>query len=464
MHIDFVNHASIVVTAGDVRLISDPWLEGTVFHDGWALTARTVMTFEDFKDITHIWFSHEHPDHFFPDNLKRIPEAYRRRIHVLYQETRDKKVVRFCQKLGFGSVTELRPRTWTQVGEGVQILNCPNDTNWLADSWLCVRSAGRTLLNLNDCGAHGQLEAIKHVVGDVDVLATQFSFAQWVKNTEAVDHRRAHERHVLEDVKAQIDTLRPSYVIPFASFSWFCTEDNFYLNAEKNTIRDVCAFIRENTKAEPIAMYPGDRWAVGAPHDSASAISRFENDARQIADPALRPRTRREVVDAKTLIEAGQGYRRRLLGLAHPLLVRIYLARESYENRTGFGVGRVANLLKLARLYVEPARLFVSDLSQAFTFDLDRGLQPAGIPRDACDIMLSSASLAYCFRFDWGGETLYVNGCFQENDNWKHVEALAYPNRFFKYCTLLRRIDLGYNLSWGTAAKALLRRFTGARP
>jgi len=78
--------------------------------------------------------------------------------------------------------------------------------------------------------------------------------------------------------------------------------------------------------------------------------------------------------------------------------------------------------------------------------------------------MLSSASLAYCFRFDWGGETLYVNGCFQENDNWKNVEALAYPNRFFKYCTLLRRVDLGYELSWKTAAKALLRRFTGARP
>jgi hypothetical protein len=300
-----------------VRLISDPWLVGTVFHDGWALTARTVMTFDDFKDITHIWFSHEHPDHFFPDNLKRIPEAYRRRIQVLYQETRDKKVVRFCQKLGFGSVTELRPRTWIPLGEGVQVLNCPNDTNWLADSWLCARTPGRTLLNLNDCGAHGQLEAIKELVGEVDVLATQFSFAQWVKNAEAVDHRRAHERRVLQDVKAQIDVLKPKYVIPFASFVWFCTEDNFYLNAEKNTITDVCTFVRENTAAGPIAMYPGDRWTVGEPHDSSAAISRFERDARQIADPALRPRTRRDVVDAKALIEAGQGYRRRLVAVSN---------------------------------------------------------------------------------------------------------------------------------------------------
>ena len=79
MLIEFVNHASLLVSAGDVRLLSDPWLEGKVFHDGWALTAPTAMTFDDFKNVTHIWFSHEHPDHFLPDNLKKIPEAHRRR-------------------------------------------------------------------------------------------------------------------------------------------------------------------------------------------------------------------------------------------------------------------------------------------------------------------------------------------------------------------------------------------------
>jgi hypothetical protein len=31
--VEFVNHASLIVTAGDVRLIADPRLEGKVFHD-----------------------------------------------------------------------------------------------------------------------------------------------------------------------------------------------------------------------------------------------------------------------------------------------------------------------------------------------------------------------------------------------------------------------------------------------
>jgi UDP-MurNAc hydroxylase len=458
MLIEFVNHASLIISSGDVRLISDPWLEGKVFDEGWDLVATSAMTFDDFKNISHVWFSHEHPDHFSPDNIKKISEEHRRAIHVLFQETKDKKVFRFCQRAGFGQVTELPPQKWLRIGEDIQVLNSPNDTNWAADSWLHVRTPTGTLLNLNDCGAVAQLHTIKQLVGEVDVLATQFSFAQWERNRDAVDHRLAHERHVLEDVKRQIDILKPRYVIPFASFAWFCTDENFYLNAEKNKIRDVAAFIRDNTKSEPIVMYPGDRWIVGEPHDTDAAISRYERDFAQIADPLIRPRTQRNVIDTKTLIEAGNEHRRRLSALGPPLVVRAHLARQCYINRTGFGAGRLSNLLKLAGAHVEPARLFVTDLDQAFKFDLRRGLQPIDISPDACDIMLSSASLAYCFRFPWGGETLFVNGCFQENKDWKNVTSMAYPNRFFKYCSLLRRADLGYRFSWSSAAESLLQK------
>ena len=78
----------------------------------------------------------------------------------------------------------------------------------------------------------------------------------------------------------------------------------------------------------------------------------------------------------------------------------------------------------------------------------------ADIPREACDIMLSSASLLYCLKF----ETLYINGCFLENNNWKDVAWMAYPDRFLKYCNLLRRADLREDLGWGAASNALRRR------
>lgn len=459
MLIDFVNHASFTIIDGDVRLIADPWLEGRVFHDGWALTSQSKMTFDDFKDITHIWFSHEHPDHFLPDNIKKIPAEYRKNIHVLYQETKDKKVVRYCQRMGFGQVTELPARKWFRLGERMEILNAPNDTNWLADSWLCVRTPDATLLNLNDCGAASELPAIKSLIGKIDVLATQFSFAQWEKNRDAVEHRNAHEQRILTAVKGQIDILQPRYVIPFASFTWFCTPDNFYLNNEKNKVRDVRDFIQNNTDAKPIVMYPGDRWTVGLDHDSEHAVVRFEADKAALGDPMRYPLTRHETVDKAVLIEAGQSFRQRLMGVGDPLLVRIYLALQSYRNRSDMRADRISNLLQLATLSVDRATIYVTDLGQAFAFDLTRGLYAIDEPASACDIQLVSASLAYFFNFNWGGETLYVNGCFQENENWRQVESMAYPNRLFKYCNLLRRADLGYELNWSKVGRSVSRKF-----
>ena len=88
--IEFVNHASYIIEHGGIRLITDPWIEGTAFNEGWSLIEPTHLQYTDFKDITHIWFSHEHPDHFSPPNLKSIPEELRKNITVLFQYTKDK--------------------------------------------------------------------------------------------------------------------------------------------------------------------------------------------------------------------------------------------------------------------------------------------------------------------------------------------------------------------------------------
>ena len=53
MKIEFVNHASFVVEHNDVRIICDPWLEGTVFNNGWGLISKTKFSYEDFDKIDY---------------------------------------------------------------------------------------------------------------------------------------------------------------------------------------------------------------------------------------------------------------------------------------------------------------------------------------------------------------------------------------------------------------------------
>jgi UDP-MurNAc hydroxylase len=92
MLIRWVNHASFLLETGKIKLICDPWIEGTAFNNGWRLVSPTKFAYQDFAVVTHIWFSHEHPDHFSPSNLRSIPEEFRRRITVLFHRTKGQAV------------------------------------------------------------------------------------------------------------------------------------------------------------------------------------------------------------------------------------------------------------------------------------------------------------------------------------------------------------------------------------
>src|SRR3954469_22687079 len=107
MKLQMINHASVLVESAGVRLLTDPWLYGPAFNEGWELLTPTPFGIELFDTVTHIWFSHEHPDHFAPRVLKDIPKPTREKITVLFQFTHDKKIIRFCKGLGF-KIIELK--------------------------------------------------------------------------------------------------------------------------------------------------------------------------------------------------------------------------------------------------------------------------------------------------------------------------------------------------------------------
>ncbi len=68
------------------------------------------------------------------------------------------------------------------------------------------------------------------MIGPVDVLLTQFSYAAWKGGRDNKALRQAAAREKLVTVRRQIECLQPKFVIPFASFIYFSHADNFYLN------------------------------------------------------------------------------------------------------------------------------------------------------------------------------------------------------------------------------------------
>ncbi|MDQ6786003.1 MAG: MBL fold metallo-hydrolase [Acidobacteriota bacterium] len=382
MNIKFVNHSSYIVQHDGVNLICDPWLEGRVFNNGWDLISETRLKYGDFADITHIWFSHEHPDHFSPPNLKNISPEHRQNIIVLFQETGDKRVVDFCRKFGFKEVIELKPDEWVSLSTDFEIL-CEYYAE--GDSWAAFKSKSCTVLNTNDCGIRHKNRALEILkkVGKVDVLTTQFSYAFWAGNRDQIEYRRKLAAEKLDGLKFQVDIFNPVVTIPIASFIWFCHEENFYLNDEINRPQRVYDFIKENTKSIPVVLYSGDEYKFGDEHDSTSAIERYNRDFESLKNTARLEKTKQ--ADLTAIIEQSKKFAENL--------------------RTEYGI--------YAR-FLKPAKIFLTDYDRSFELNLESGLVESSYKFEDSDVALGSESLAYCFKFPWGTDTLQINGRLQK--------------------------------------------------
>jgi len=241
--IEFVNHASLILCHGDVRLLCDPWLDGTAFNDGWALLSPTALSPEALAGVTHVWYSHEHPDHFSPRSLAGIPESRRPGITVLFHESRDRKIVRHCAGMGFAT---------RELARGERVALAPDFhvtcSRWdhSDDSWLLAEAGGSRVLNLNDCmvNTREDMTRVKAQVGPVDVLATQFSISAWDGNAEEGERRQAGGRTMLARTVLQCRELEARWLLPFASFVWFCHEENHYMNSAVVGVDEVAETVR----------------------------------------------------------------------------------------------------------------------------------------------------------------------------------------------------------------------------
>ena len=91
--IEFINHASVIVSNGEQSLLSDPWYQGDAFHKGWNL----LHEFNDneinnlLDRVTHIWISHEHPDHFSISFFKKFKQKIKKLFKFIEPYNKNQK-------------------------------------------------------------------------------------------------------------------------------------------------------------------------------------------------------------------------------------------------------------------------------------------------------------------------------------------------------------------------------------
>ncbi len=389
--IQFVNHASLKVNHGPISILSDPWYQGSAFHKGWNLLHELedseILNLLD--RVTHIWISHEHPDHFSISFFKKFGQVLRRAgTKILFQTTEDKRVENFLLASGF-DVQILRFNAWVELSTDLRIL-CFRDGFY--DSGLCIETSDTKILNLNDCEIRTskRCKEVLRLVGGCQVLATQFSYAAWKGGRNNIQWRKLAAREKINTMKLQAAHFKPDLLIPFASYVYFSNNDNFYLNDSSNKPNDVLdAFAGSKVRVK--VMKPFEKIEnITDPISNEESLQFWHRSTSSVNRDEL---NRFEQVSLAELNEVFKNYKERLFG------------------RNSKWFLRLVRILSPISVF-GPVKIRLNDLG--ITISLDLFCDSLTVSASQSDISMSSESLSFLMKNSFGFDTLTVNGCFEE--------------------------------------------------
>jgi len=219
MRVDYLNHASMLIDVDGVRLLSDPWFEGTAFSGGWGLRYVNPDALERAAEATHLWISHWHSDHLHPATLARLSQR-NPRMTVLANVSANFSMLERLRGAGFEHVVPLHERVQTEIAPGVTVERFPTAG---IDNALLLRTPQATILNYNDCNLPGgAIRALRKKIGPIDLLLNNYNHAGKLYRALAPE---AQKQELLRTFVAVSDLFAPRLIVPFASSHYYrCLE------------------------------------------------------------------------------------------------------------------------------------------------------------------------------------------------------------------------------------------------
>ena len=393
--VKLINHASAKVRVDNVSIVSDPWYEGSVFHKGWKLLHE--LTVEETKihlqNTDYIYVSHEHPDHFSPSfffNKEYKSQILENKIKILFQETKDKRVLNFLKKNDY-DVIEVPNNKFIKLKNNVRVKIIKFG---YVDSALIIEGSQERILNLNDCPLNNieEIKKFRKDHGKFDLLLTQFSYAAWKGNEDNKDFRRSAAQEKLNTIENQFKILECKKVVPFASFIYFSNKLNSFMNDEINKPHVFQKSLSK--KIDSVILAPGEEQIISQLKQSENSLNFWKKKYEDINKYPLE--TFDNSVDLRTLQNEYIKYKQKILEINSKAIIYI------------------SSKIKFFKFF-QPINIFLYDHKKNYEFSLINGFNPT--ENNSSDISMHSESLAFIFKNDFGYDTLTVNGCFEASKN-----------------------------------------------
>ncbi len=421
----FINHASYLVESDRSVLVVDPWVEGNAFDNGWGLLDQSItnkMLIEylaGFKKSIYIWLSHEHSDHFSVPFLKMLKENSLK-VNFIFQKTLDGRVAQFLRKLGY-NVTESNDNLEV-IDPELSIAIFPYVGG---DSYSLTMLNDFSILNINDCvvddekGAERVLKNYRKFTKNVDLLLTQFGYANWIGNPDERQLRKVSAKEKLDRISLQVRKFEPQATIPFASFVYFNDPDNFHTNDAQNTPKDVSDYFdKYNIPTNLIILKP---W------DTLDLVSPIRQESSKKNSNILHWVKLHHEIKPNSMIHKK---------------ISIDEIRKSYnEFRSAiFKSFLIAPRLLESLKFIVPIKFYLNDLGVNVVLSYRDNLTVEEGCKENCDISLTAATLNFILSNEYGANTTRVNGKFERISD----EGIAIFSRHFSPQEYMK---MGYGLT-----------------
>ncbi|HVN85460.1 MAG TPA: MBL fold metallo-hydrolase [Candidatus Binatia bacterium] len=240
MRVTYIGHATALIEAGGVRLITDPVFSEPLYCNTLWHYPPLAVGIADLPPLDFIYISHHHADHFDPASLAQFDKSAALIVPALDEgwaplnaPMQRERFHRSVRRLGFKTVHMLRAWETLELAPEVWAVMVPAAT-LDPDSSLVVQTGGRTVFVQNDnylgdrvcadlasrfptidlglmfCGASIGYPAVADLPDDVRVR----------------EARRRKYEHFFPKARYYVEALRPRLFVPFANdLSWLAPED-----------------------------------------------------------------------------------------------------------------------------------------------------------------------------------------------------------------------------------------------
>ena len=394
-------------------LICDPWVEGLAFNNGWSLLDTTTSNDKLVDKISsvnkplYIWYSHEHSDHFAVPFLKKL-KLVKPDTVFCFQTTNDQRVVAYLRQNQFevhvlrdGKKLMLSKNSWMSV------------MSWRAgDSLAIMHLDGFSILNLNDCIIYSvnDCEKIKNLITKLDIITidllfTQFGYANWFGNEADVEIRQKEAQEKLKRIATQIEIIKPNNVILFASFIFFCSENNFYLNDKQNSPLIVRASETLNKVQDKIFFMK--------PYDFVTLDDRLCESLKGLTLSA--EKHWQELFSKVTTLQSNE---------KSYTLDDVCLEFKKYKKKIFRNFYWIFALIEMAGL-IKSLNVKISDKNSIVKLSYKADFVEVKDQSD-WDISMSSSDLIFSLKNDFGFDCTHVNGRFRAKTNSSSTKFLYF--------------------------------------